>query len=72
MPPTHTIWRYIYQICYFIIGMKCAICNGELDEEHPNAHLGKHGTESNYIMTYILALQKQIEDLKQKVQQHHG
>ena len=38
--------------------MKCAICNGELDEEQPNAHLGKHGTESNYIMTYILALQK--------------
>jgi len=49
-----------------------SICNGELDEEHPNAHLGKHGTESSYILTYILALQKQIEDLKQKVQQHHG
>ena len=52
--------------------MKCALCDEEFDENMPSDHMTvKHTIPHSFMMKYILALQKRIEDLEHKVQQHH-
>ena len=52
--------------------IKCLLCDEEIDEEHPNMHLGKHDITSQHEFDYILALQKKVEDLERIVHQSHG
>lgn len=42
--------------------MKCLLCDGEIDEEHPNTHLGKHDIAAGHDFSYVLALQKKVEE----------
>jgi hypothetical protein len=52
--------------------LKCVLCNEDFPESQLEEHvIREHGGHiSPY--KYIFALQKKIEDLENKVQQHHG
>jgi hypothetical protein len=52
--------------------IKCLLCDGEIDEEHPNDHLRHHSITSQQEFKYILALQKKVEDIERKLQKAHG